>query len=77
VTSKTERHSRKKESSSSNSHNGKVFGRMEVANRRVQQVWTEQVKCWTEIGGRHGRKYEGGVNLRGLNAERLASCAGV
>lgn len=35
------------------------------------------VKHWNEIGERHGRRYEGKDNLRGLNTERFASCAGV
>lgn len=35
------------------------------------------VKHWKEIGERHGKRYEAEDNLRGLNAERFASCAGV
>lgn len=76
-TSKVERCSRKRESSNVDSHDGKAFGRGEVADRRVQQGWTEQVKCWKENGGRDWRKYEGRDNLRGLNTERFVSRAGV
>lgn len=35
------------------------------------------VKHWKEIGERHGKRYEAEDNLRGLNAERFASRAGV
>lgn len=77
VASKVRRCSRKNENSGLDAHDGNTFGSREVARKRVQQGWTDQVKCWKETGERHGRKYKGGDNLRGLNTERLDSRAGV